>query len=38
MNMNENFTDIDKLAWGLFSKTGKIGYYSLSKRLEEDGE
>ena len=35
MNMNEIFTEIDKLAWGLFSKTGKIGYYSLYKRLEK---
>lgn len=26
---NDNFDTLDKICWGLFSKTGNIGYYFL---------
>ena len=33
--MKDNLTDI---IWKLFEKTGKINYYILSKRIQEDSE
>lgn len=26
---DDKFNDLDKIAWGLFSQTGNIGYYFL---------
>ena len=35
--MKGNFDDIDKILWGLFSKTGNIGYYFLyNKTVKKD--
>ena len=28
-------TDIDKLAWSIFEKTGNIGYYLFYKKLQK---
>lgn len=30
--------DPKRIAWELFEKTGKTGYYMLYKKLSEDGE
>lgn len=30
--------DEKKLAWQMFVKTGNLAYYSLFKRLSEDGD
>lgn len=31
---DENYTDLDKIVWGLFTKTGNIAYYSLYNKVK----
>ena len=38
MDYNKNIDDVDKLAWSIFEKTGKIGYYLFYKKLHKSSE
>lgn len=33
---SENFDNLDKICWGLFEKTGHIGYYFLYNKAKEN--
>lgn len=33
---NENFDTLDKICWGLFERTGNIGYYFLYNKAKEN--
>ncbi|MBQ3234990.1 MAG: hypothetical protein IJA97_02400 [Clostridia bacterium] len=35
-NKGENFNDLDKICWGLFERTGHIGYYFLYNKAKEN--
>lgn len=35
---DDKFDDLDKIAWGLFSKTGNIGYYFLYNDVKKQRE
>lgn len=32
----ENFDELDKICWGLFERTGHIGYYFLYNKAKEN--
>ena len=31
---DNNYTDLDKIVWGLFTKTGNVAYYSLYSKVK----